>query len=189
MTTLQQTCSAFIAVHDGTRPSEHKRGDYTSALVVIPRERAFLALPQHIKAISGQNYWLPDGPGSPGRGWMPFAELLTYLFAPIQLQPLSKGTLRVYSVNSPVLFVFLPSPLRIQQKGKEMKEGARLIRIKFCHIALKKKGILATLSGLLHPLEDATHLHQGRAHDAIPAIIFPFLKPKSHHFSPADAKM
>lgn len=36
---------------------------------------------------------------------------------------LSEGTLRVYSVNSPALFVFLLSPLLIQQKRKKIKRG------------------------------------------------------------------
>lgn len=121
MTALQQTCSAFITVHDRTRPLEHEQGNYTSAVVVISRERVFLALPDHIKALSGQNYWLPDGSGSPGRAWQSWkgldavcraADLFIYSDP---TQPLSEGTLRVYSVNSPVLFVFLPSPLRIQQ--------------------------------------------------------------------------
>lgn len=42
-------------------------------------------------------------------------------------------------------------------------------------------GILGMLLGSLCPLEDVIHTHQGSAHNAIPAIKFPFFKPKSNH--------
>lgn len=183
MTALQQTCSAFITVHDRTRPSERKRGDYTAAVVVISRERVFLALPEHIRALSGQNYWLPDGSGSPGRAWMPFAELLTYLFTPIQLSLSQKEPLGFTVSTARCCLFFCPAHCVFNRS-----RGGSVNSHQVLSHSIKKKGVLATLSGLLRPLEDAIRTHQGSAHDAIPAIIFPLFKPKSHHFSAANVK-
>lgn len=170
MTALQQTCSAFITVHDRTRPLEHKRGDYTSATVVFPTERVFLALPEHIEALSTQNYRLPDGSGSPGRAWMVFAELLTYLFPLIQLSLSQKEPLGFTVPTAPgVCFSTQPTSY-----STEDQEGTRLIRIKLCHITLK--------IGNFSLLEDAIRAHQGSAHNAVPDITVPLFS-SSHRIS------
>lgn len=149
MTALRQTCSAFITVHDRTRPSEHEWGDYISAVVVISRERVFLALPEHIKALSGQNYWLPDGSGSPGRPWMPFAELLTYLLR--SKLSLSRKEPLGFTASTAPRCLFFCSAHYLFNRSERRSRGDLVNSHQVLSHSIKKDGSFSNVVGLATP--------------------------------------
>jgi len=96
-------------------------GDYVSAILVISSKRVFLALPEHIKALSGQNFRLPDGSYGPGKPWIAVC-IAADLFALIQLSISLKEPLG-FTVSTVLfcLFFFSNNYLFNRSKIRDLK--------------------------------------------------------------------